>query len=71
MNTSESATPGDSAGVYTIQEWCHAARVSQGSYFKAEREGRGPYKSNMGRRTLITETPLAYYQRMRQSTVPA
>jgi len=55
---------------YTINEWCFEARVSVPLYFKEQREGRGPRVAHMGRRTIITESPRAFYiRREREASV--
>lgn len=42
--------------VFSVEEWCRAAGISESLYFKERREGRGPHAGNFGRRTVITES---------------
>ncbi len=57
--------PTEDRPAYSIAEWCVEARVSPALYFKEHKNGRGPAISHMGRRTVITESPRAYYTRLK------
>jgi hypothetical protein len=50
--------------VFSVKPWCQNLGISQALYFKECREGRGPYRTNIGRRTIIIKTPAAYARRM-------
>jgi hypothetical protein len=55
--------------VYSIAEWCIAAKISPGLYFKEKREGRGPRVAHTGRRAIVIESPREYYRRVAQPQV--
>lgn len=56
--------PADDKTVYSIAEWCIAAKISPALYFKEKREGRGPRVAHTGRRTIVIESPREYYGRI-------
>jgi hypothetical protein len=50
--------------VFSVKQWCRDAGISESLYFKERREGRGPQAGHFGRRTIITEPPADYFNRM-------
>jgi hypothetical protein len=56
---------------YSIAEWCVEARVSPAFYFKEQKNGRGPDAAHMGRRTIVTESPRAYFKRLKATAASA
>jgi hypothetical protein len=50
--------------VFSIQEWCFAARISAPLFFKERRNGRGPRVAHVGRRLLVLESPCDYFARL-------
>jgi hypothetical protein len=41
-------------GAFTVNEWCRRYRVSRGTFYKLQREGRGPRLMKIGTATRIT-----------------
>jgi hypothetical protein len=49
---------------FSIPEWCAAAGFSPALYYKRKRLGLpSPRETNVGRRTIITESPSEYLKR--------
>jgi hypothetical protein len=61
----------DDKTVYSIAEWCIAAKISPALYFKEKRGGRGPFVAHTGRRTIVIESPREYYGRITQEAESA
>jgi predicted DNA-binding transcriptional regulator AlpA len=40
--------------MFSVQEFCHAHRISRGTFYKLLSAGRGPRAIKIGTRTLIT-----------------
>jgi hypothetical protein len=57
-------------GVFTIAEWCQAAKISPALFYKEQRLGRGPRVAKVGRRTAIIESPFDYLARRRSFDGP-
>jgi len=70
MATDEGAK-GAQENVWSIAEWCHGARVSPGFFYKEKRLGRGPRTADLGRRTLVIESPREYCERLAQEAAAA
>jgi hypothetical protein len=56
---------------YAINEWCVEARISPSLYFKEHKNGRGPFTANIGRRTIIVESPSAFFKRRERESASA
>lgn len=41
--------------IYTIQDFCKKCSLSEGMYYKLQRQGLAPDRIKIGRRTLITQ----------------
>jgi hypothetical protein len=55
---------------YSVRQFCHAHNISRGYLYQLWNEGRGPRRTKLGRRTLISgESAAAWRRRMEQETV--
>ena len=57
--------------VFTIAEWCHAAKISPALLYKEQRLGRGPRVAKVGRRTTVIESPFDYLTRRESEAASA
>ena len=59
------------AAASTIEEFCHAHRVSPSMYWKMKAEGLGPREMHVGRRRLISAEAAAEWRREREAAATA
>ncbi|WP_083250658.1 helix-turn-helix transcriptional regulator [Acidihalobacter aeolianus] len=50
--------------VYSVSEFCALSRISKPTIYRLWQEGRGPESVRVGRKRLITESPLEYVRRI-------
>jgi hypothetical protein len=63
-DTVQSGSAKEGETVWAINEWCVAARISPAFFFKRHRMGCGSRTASVGRRTIILESPHAYFTRI-------
>lgn len=51
---------------YTVSEFCRQARISEGLYFKLQRQGQGPIVARVGRRVVITHSSAQAWMEQRE-----
>lgn len=55
--------------VYSVQEFCQAHDIGRGYLYQLWKEGRGPQRTKIGRRTLIRgEAAAEWRRRMEEAT---
>jgi hypothetical protein len=52
---------------YSIIDWCQEAGFGKSTYYLEARDGRGPKTTKVRGRTLIIESPAAWYQRRQRA----
>ena len=56
----------------TVDEFCHAHRISRGTFYNLLKDNRGPSIMKIGARTLVSsEAAAAWRRRMEQQTLAA
>ncbi len=56
----------------TVDEFCHAHRISRGTFYNLLKVGQGPAVMKVGARTLVSgEAAAAWRRRMEQQTAAA
>jgi hypothetical protein len=58
--------PGD-LDAYSIKEFCRRNQLSQGFYFKLQREGLGPQTMLVGTKVLISQEAAARWRKEREA----
>ncbi len=65
-------TPNPDICATTVDEFCHAHRISRGTFYNLLKEGRGPSIMKVGARTLVSaEAAAVWRRRMEQQTAQA